>query len=62
MTGKPLVAGLDGSQTKAPGLLALDEASFNAELARRFGDHLGATQAAGPRWSYPLISTSRAIS
>jgi 2-octaprenyl-6-methoxyphenol hydroxylase len=39
---------------KAPGLLALDEAGFNAELARRFGDHLGATKAAGPRWSYPL--------
>jgi len=39
---------------KAPGLLALDEAGFNAELARRFGDHLGTTRAAGPRWSYPL--------
>ena len=42
------------SKTKAPGLLALDEAGFHAELARRFGDHLGATTAAGPRWSYPL--------
>jgi len=42
------------SKTKAPGLLALDEAGFNAELHRRFGDHLGATRAAGPRWSYPL--------
>jgi len=41
-------------KTKAPGLLALDEAGFNAELSRRFGDHLGATKAAGPRWSYPL--------
>jgi len=39
---------------KAPALLALDEARFNAELARRFGNHLGATKAAGPRWSYPL--------
>jgi 2-octaprenyl-6-methoxyphenol hydroxylase len=27
---------------------------FNAEIARRFGAHLGATKAAGPRWSYPL--------
>src|SRR5207248_8318361 len=27
---------------------------FNAELARRFGAHLGKTRAAGPRWSYPL--------
>jgi len=42
------------TKTKAPGLLALDEAGFNAELARRFGDHLGATKADGPRWSYPL--------
>jgi len=42
------------AKTKAPGLLALDEAGFNAELARRFGAHLGATKSAGPRWSYPL--------
>ncbi|HJS45797.1 MAG TPA: UbiH/UbiF/VisC/COQ6 family ubiquinone biosynthesis hydroxylase [Rhizomicrobium sp.] len=41
-------------KTKAPALLALDEAGFNEELARRFGAHLGATQSAGPRWSYPL--------
>jgi len=39
---------------KAPALLALDETSFQAELARRFGDHLGAVRSAGPRWSYPL--------
>jgi 2-octaprenyl-6-methoxyphenol hydroxylase len=42
------------AKAKAPGLLALDEEGFNAELARRFGSHLGATKAAGPRWSYPL--------
>jgi 2-octaprenyl-6-methoxyphenol hydroxylase len=42
------------AKTKAPGLLALDEEGFNAELAQRFGAHLGKTQAAGPRWSYPL--------
>jgi 2-octaprenyl-6-methoxyphenol hydroxylase len=42
------------TKAKAPALLALDEAGFNAELARRFGDHLGATKSAGPRWSYPL--------
>lgn len=41
-------------QRKAPALLALEEAEFNAELARRFGDHLGKTKSAGPRWSYPL--------
>jgi 2-octaprenyl-6-methoxyphenol hydroxylase len=39
---------------KAPALLALDEAGFNDELARRFGSHLGKTKSAGPRWSYPL--------
>jgi len=42
------------AKTKAPSLLALDEARFNEELARRFGGHLGKTKAAGPRWSYPL--------
>jgi 2-octaprenyl-6-methoxyphenol hydroxylase len=48
---------------KAPAMLALDEAGFNAEVARRFGPHLGATKVAGfndgahprpGRWSYPL--------
>ena len=39
---------------KAPGLLALDDAAFNIELARRFGPHLGATHVVGGRWSYPL--------
>lgn len=34
--------------------LALGDADFDAELARRFGDHLGAVRAVGPRWSYPL--------
>jgi len=38
----------------APAILKLDEARFNAELSRRFGAHLGAVKAAGPRWSYPL--------
>lgn len=38
----------------APAMMALDEDAFNAEIAKRFGDHLGATKAAGPRWSYPL--------
>jgi len=42
------------AKTKAPALLALDEERFNAELAQRFGAHLGKTRAAGPRWSYPL--------
>ncbi|HEX3673983.1 MAG TPA: FAD-dependent monooxygenase [Rhizomicrobium sp.] len=38
----------------APVMMALPEAEFDAEIARRFGDHLGTTKAAGPRWSYPL--------
>ncbi|HEY5337748.1 MAG TPA: FAD-dependent monooxygenase [Rhizomicrobium sp.] len=38
----------------APAMIKLPEDEFNAEIARRFGSHLGATKAAGPRWSYPL--------
>jgi 2-octaprenyl-6-methoxyphenol hydroxylase len=38
----------------APAMMALPDAEFDAEIARRFGAHLGAAKAAGPRWSYPL--------
>ncbi|HWA92591.1 MAG TPA: FAD-dependent monooxygenase [Rhizomicrobium sp.] len=38
----------------APQMMKLDDAAFDAEIAKRFGDHLGRTEAAGPRWSYPL--------
>lgn len=38
----------------APSLLALDDAAFSAELARRFGPSLGPMRIEGPRWSYPL--------
>lgn len=38
----------------APAMLALSDEDFDAEIARRFGSHLGATKAEGPRWSYPL--------
>jgi 2-octaprenyl-6-methoxyphenol hydroxylase len=38
----------------APAMMKLDADAFNAEIVRRFGAHLGATEAAGPRWSYPL--------
>jgi 2-octaprenyl-6-methoxyphenol hydroxylase len=50
-------------KNKAPALLALDEARFNAELAQRFGAHLGTVKvfddgahprAGRARWSYPL--------
>ena len=39
---------------KAPAMMALDENDFNAEVARRFGPHLGNTKVVGGRWSYPL--------
>lgn len=35
-------------------ILQLPQADFEAEIARRFGAHLGTTRAQGPRWSYPL--------
>lgn len=35
-------------------LLELDPPRFQAEFARRFGDHLGRVEPAGPRWWYPL--------
>jgi 2-octaprenyl-6-methoxyphenol hydroxylase len=38
----------------APAMMKLSDGDFDAEIARRFGAHLGATKAAGPRWSYPL--------
>ena len=41
-------------ETLAPKILQSSEMEFEAELSRRFGAHLGATKAAGPRWSYPL--------
>ena len=37
-----------------PAFMDLGVADFNAELARRFGDHLGDVKSTGPRWSYPL--------
>ncbi len=40
--------------TLAPAMMKLPDDEFDAEIARRFGTHLGKTRAAGPRWSYPL--------
>ena len=40
--------------TEAERIMALDDAGFEAELARRFGKHLGEARSTGPRWSYPL--------
>jgi 2-octaprenyl-6-methoxyphenol hydroxylase len=54
MTGnRSSIVWTEASDT-APRLLALDEKSFTRELSRRFGDHLGALEIEGPRWSYPL--------
>jgi len=41
-------------KASAAEIMAGDEASFLAELTRRFGDHLGAIELAGPRQSFPL--------
>jgi 2-octaprenyl-6-methoxyphenol hydroxylase len=38
----------------APRYMALDDAAFGAEIARRLGSHLGWVKPAGRRWSYPL--------
>lgn len=40
---------------KASAVCALDDASFVAEVAERFGDHLGEVHLEGPRWHYPLV-------
>lgn len=41
-------------QDLAPTMMKLPDEEFDAEIARRFGTHLGKTHASGPRWSYPL--------
>lgn len=37
-------------------LMALDDATFTRELARRLGAHLGEIRVIGRRWSYPLAA------
>lgn len=37
-------------------MLALEDAPFVREIARRLGDHLGSIGALGRRWSYPLAA------
>lgn len=39
---------------EAKRIVGLDDAGFAAELARRFGDHLGAAEPVGPRFAWPL--------
>jgi 2-octaprenyl-6-methoxyphenol hydroxylase len=42
------------AKDKAPAMLALGAKEFEAEMAARFGAHLGKAQVVGARWSYPL--------
>src|SRR3546814_392305 len=39
---------------RAAAIMALDDAAFDAEMRRRFGDGYGEAHVTGPRWSYPL--------
>ena len=41
-------------KSRGEAIMALDEASFVAELTKRFGHRLGAIALAGPRQSFPL--------
>ncbi len=41
-------------EAQATRLMALDDAAFTREAARRLGPHLGAIRLLGRRWSYPL--------
>ena len=40
--------------TLAPAIMKLPAREFEAEVARRFGEHLGDIEVVGDRWSYPL--------
>ena len=42
------------ARDKTSAMLALDDKGFDAEVAKRFGVHLGQTKVLGGRWSYPL--------
>ncbi len=48
-----IVWALEREQAEA--VAALPEDEFLAEVADRFGDHLGAIALEGPRWQYPLV-------
>jgi len=41
-------------QDLAPGMMRLAKSDFDAEIARRFGAHLGEVRSEELRWSYPL--------
>jgi len=54
MTGRRSSIVWTERESLAPHILALDDAGFAAELALRFGDHLGHLDVIGPRFAYPL--------
>jgi len=54
MTGRRMNIVWTEKSALVPGLLALDDDAFLAELGRRFGGWLGRIALTGPRFSYPL--------
>jgi 2-octaprenyl-6-methoxyphenol hydroxylase len=54
MTGNRASLVWTEAENKAAAMMALGEEAFGAEVARRFGAHLGETKIVGARWSYPL--------
>ena len=54
--GAPNVSAIVWTERRAMAdrIMALDNARFDREIARRLGDHLGRIQVVGRRWSYPL--------
>jgi 2-octaprenyl-6-methoxyphenol hydroxylase len=54
--GAPNVSALVWTERTAAAdrMMALDDARFEREAARRLGDHLGKIKLVGRRWSYPL--------
>lgn len=54
MTGNRSALVWTESSELTPTIMSLPETEFTAEIARRFGAHLGFVRANGPRWSYPL--------
>jgi len=54
--GAPNVSAIVWTERRAAAdrMMALDDARFEREAARRLGDHLGRIKLVGRRWSYPL--------
>lgn len=54
LTGRRSSLVWSDSKDAAAAALTLSDAQFNAEVTRRFGDHLGTVKVTGPKLSYPL--------